>query len=182
MTNLVGEEQKAQATQMIALRVQGWSIAEIAKHFRCSTDTVERRLHRAKRENLLQNAVNTIIEKALPMALNTYLVSMTQTDDPKLALEAARDVMFGTGTLSKNNKAQVAPDEKKELTLRAWREKRFAKDHQTGATRTVTETSVLELTGGVPEGVEPDGGNDAGEDVIPAQFRVADDDEVEEGI
>lgn len=116
--------QKLQAAQMVELRIKGLSMKEIAQQFSVSVDTVNNRINLAKREGMLEDATNKILN-LLSTAADVYSRSMLQEEDKRIALEAARDIAFGTGVLSKSNKATVNP-QGGEMTLRAWRDKRNA--------------------------------------------------------
>lgn len=111
---------------MIEMRISGNSVEEIAKFFKVSTSTVHYRIQMAKREGMLTDATNKILS-ILGKAAEVYQKVLEDYDkDPKLAKDAAKDLAFGTGILSTNNRAMVNPQGKAEMTLRAWREKRFA--------------------------------------------------------
>jgi transposase-like protein len=169
---LFGEEQVAQAALMVVDRIKGMSIPDIAKKYKVNPQTVRRRMRLARREKLLDRAADKVV-RLVDKALGAYEASLDQDEDKKVRLEAARDVAFGTGVLSKSNKAAVNPEEKGKMTLRAWREKKFATHYDTNATKlidsdtpwlasgeptgetgTVIETGVFELTAELPEGGE----------------------------
>jgi transposase len=151
--------QKLQAAQIIELRVRGKSVPEIAEMFGISPETVRRRTQLAEREGMLTDATNQILG-LLSKASKVYEDVLAQREDPKLALEAARDIAFGTGVLSKNNKATVNPTEDKaELNLRSWRAKRFA-TKPTDNKELNAENSAM----------EPSSNN--AEEVITADFEI----------
>jgi hypothetical protein len=114
---------RAQATLMLARRIQGASLDQIAAEFNVSENTIKRRIDYAQRHNLLADATDRVLTELVGPAHQVYAKALA-SEELQLALQAARDVMFGTGILSKNNRAQVAPAETVEMTLEMWREKR----------------------------------------------------------
>lgn len=171
---------------MLVDRVSGMSMEEIAAKYRCSRDTVERRMALAKREKLLDNAAEKVIDNLLGRSIEAYEYLLTQRDDKKVLREAAKDIAFGTGTLSTGNKAVVNPSETKDMTLRMWREKRFASTGEHGAAprRTrgkqaiapsdVEEISVIELTAHGSAGTTPDDGTLSGVFGLPGEQEPPD--------
>lgn len=124
--NVVQNEgvKRAQASLMLAKRIQGASVGDIAREFNTSERSVLRRIDYAQRHNLLADATDRVLNELVGKAHSAYANAL-ESGDAQLALNAARDVMFGTGILSRNNKAQVAPaTETVEMTLAVWREKR----------------------------------------------------------
>jgi hypothetical protein len=165
---------------MLKRRIEGKSIDEIAKEFNSHPVTVYRRLSLAKNEGLLDEAVDRVLESLLSKSLDAYDATLLQEEDPKLRLEAARDIAYGTGVLSKGNKARVDPEVGKgDMTLRAWREKKFATTTTTESgteapdiAKTVSETRVLELTRRIPSGVVAEDFEDDGETDVSPSTRV----------
>jgi hypothetical protein len=152
------DQQLAQAQMMLLRRLEGRTDAQIAVEFNCSVFTVGRRMQLAKREGNLQQAVDDAVNTLLAKATKAYEDLLTNPDTPaKVRREAAHDLMFGSGVLSNNNRAQINPEEsapqRAALSLRAWREKRFATKPTVPPSHpgVVEERHVLELTGELPE-------------------------------
>jgi hypothetical protein len=132
---------KAQATLVVAKRIQGQSIQQIAQELNVHEDTVARRIDYAKRHNLLAQATDRVLGELVDLAHAAYRQALVEGD-----VSAARDILFGTGILSKNNKAQVAPaSETAELTLAVWREQR-KKGYEAATTADDAEGIVLTTT------------------------------------
>jgi transposase-like protein len=175
--------QRAQALAMAQDRIAGLSIAEVARKYNVHPHTVENRFKLLRREELLEKAVERVVERLLESSMEAYEDLITQTDDKKVRLEAARDIAFGTGVLSKQNNALVNPNPQKgaEMTLRAWREKRFAKQAP-GGEGELSETHTVELTQRLPAAVGEGNFTDFGEDEMEGFAEPPIDAEIEEGI
>lgn len=102
------EQQLMQGGLMLADALNGATTADIARTYNVSMDVVKRRLALAKREGLLQSAADAVVTTLLPKARAAY-ARILDGEDPDLALKAAKDVMFGSGVLSMQNKAQIMP-------------------------------------------------------------------------
>lgn len=144
----------------LAMRINGVPVQDIAAHEKVSVQTIERRIKKAKILGFLDEAANTVTETLLPQAMRAYGELLTDPDTPaKVKREAAADIAFGAGVLSKNNKAHINPEltpgeGKSPLNLRAWREQRATHpkgNEQAGQKGAVEETRVLELTGTLPQ-------------------------------
>lgn len=160
---------RTQAGLMLAKRIQGASIDSLAKEFNVSDNTVRRRIDYAQRHNLLADATDRVLSEMVGPAHQAYLNALA-SDDERVALEAARDVMFGTGILSRQNKAQVAPVQAVEMTLAMWREQR-SKGYDEAVEAAVTPESLDGRTSpgdaALPgEILDPDPGSD---DLPPAR-------------
>jgi predicted ArsR family transcriptional regulator len=175
--------QKLQALAMVQKRLEGMSLDEVAAHFKVCRATVDRRLLMLRKERLIEKAAAEMVT-LLSDAARVYRETMTQTDDKKLALDAARDIAYGTGALTKQNKTQTAPPGG-EMTLRAWREKRFATNTTDNGPEPaanqghVEETRILELTGTIPTPSLETYLESLGEDDLLIVEESADSDEIE---
>jgi len=110
---------RLQALAMLHMRIEGATIDEIGQRFRVSAPTVKNRLNMAKRDGLLKDYADRILEELVPAAFDAYANALKEKD-----LDAARDVLFGTGLLSKSNRPQIAPPAENsavELTLESYR-------------------------------------------------------------
>lgn len=110
------EVSRIQALQMLQKRVDGQSYAKIGEEMNVSGDTVKRRLEWAKKQGLLAAAEERIVSELVPAAINAFKSALDNG-----MYEAARDVLFGTGLLSKNPEKAA---EQVEMTLTQWREDR----------------------------------------------------------
>ena len=167
LDNLTEDLQEIQAALMLERRVQGMNLNAIAKEFGVSRQTVERRMALARRKGILSKAVDRVIDGLLTQSLDAYKELLTDPDvPPKVKREAAADIAFGTGVLSKNNKAQLDPADtnkpgaRGEMTLRAWREKRLAEN--SNPRKTKQHRQIIDVTPGRP------GAGDASEDDQPS--------------
>lgn len=118
--------QKQAETDLEALRIlddrlkNRWSIRQLAQRWNRSPKTVEKRLNQAIELSKLTDARNRVITDLLPMSHTIYAEGLKQDTDPDKQERLARDVMFGTGVLSKNAKPpEDVPVE--EMTLEIWR-------------------------------------------------------------
>lgn len=91
--------QRAQAKIMLAKRLSGSSLSEIAEQFQVSPQTINRRIKLAMREGLLDEATDTVIDDLVPKALAVFRAALLEGD-----VDCARDILFGTGILSKTPK------------------------------------------------------------------------------
>jgi transposase-like protein len=149
---------------MLARRIQGASLDQIAQEFNASEQTVRRRIDYAQRHNLLADATDRVLNELVGPAHQVYAKALA-SEELQLALNAARDVLFGTGILSKNNKAQVAPAaETVEMTLEVWRAQR--KQGYEAADASADQENLDGGAAGEPESLpgeilgEDDGGDD----------------------
>jgi hypothetical protein len=147
---------RAQATIYMAKRIAGMNNREIAKELGVGLAVVERRLTLAAKEHLLEDATDRVVKELLPLAHLAYLKALQEGD-----LEAARDVMFGSGILSKNNKPQIAPQG--EMTLALWREGR-QKGYEAAETETIDGTPAGAGALVRPPPPRPEVGEELGED------------------
>jgi hypothetical protein len=108
--------QRAQAAVVVAKRIAGHSIREIADDLGITPESVNLRMEWAKKEGLIEDARQRIINELVPLAVNTFRDLIKDGD-----YDAARDVLFGTGILRKDSKSA---EQVEELTLTAWREQR----------------------------------------------------------
>lgn len=95
------EVKAAQAKLMLAKRITGASLDDIAQQFNLSKDTVNRRIKLAMRAGLLDEATDSVLGQLVPHALKVYADALLGGD-----IDVARDILFGTGILKKNH----APD------------------------------------------------------------------------
>ena len=120
--NLGGLEAGVQAAAMMARRLLGTSIAEIAAEFGVSLGTVSSRLQLARESGVLPQAQTIILEKLLPLAVATYHHALTdEQGDPELRLKAAKDILLGTAAIQ--SKATVVHESDPE-SLEAFRAER----------------------------------------------------------
>jgi AcrR family transcriptional regulator len=170
---------------MLQDRVNGLSMEAIATKYNVSLESVKRRFALIKREELLEKAVERVVERLLDKSLEAYEQLLSQDDNLKVKHAAARDVAFGTGVLSTQNRSLVNPSNsdagRKAMTLRAWREKRFAKQEAAGEGGS-QETRVLELTTSVSQEFGAEDFAAFGEDAVEGYELSPDDYSVEEGL
>jgi hypothetical protein len=153
---------EAQTKVIAAKRIVGQSIEDIAKEHNMHPMTVKRRLQQAKREGILEDIVDGVVEKLLPLALKAYEKALEEGD-----LAAARDVMHGLGILRKDGRREsVSEGEAAELTLRVWRQRRRAFDDETDYQAQLEAGSELPTLDADPtsaEATSPGGGQDVRE-------------------
>lgn len=95
-------EEKLRANLMAADRVlENKSITELAKSYHLTPQRVKEHLAMAHAGGFYQQFEALILEKLVPPAMAVYEAHLTRG-----SLEAARDVLFGMGVLSKNPKTQ----------------------------------------------------------------------------
>ena len=111
--------QVAQGTLMAVHRMLGKNLAEIARAFEVSTETVKSRLTLAREQDILKITQDLIKTRLLPKAIAVYENHLDEN-----SLEAARDVMRGTGSLQQNATLNIAgPAESVDSFRRAYFEK-----------------------------------------------------------
>lgn len=97
---------RARAIQMLALRVKGFSVREIAAQYKVHPITVERTLTYAKQARLMADYEDQILRELVPEAITAFKTAL-QGGDTQVALE----VFKGMGLMLKpNERAKVAPD------------------------------------------------------------------------
>jgi len=149
--------EEAQGTLMAVHRMLGKSLREIGAIFDLSAETVRKRLTVAQGNELLGLTQDLVKERLLPKALAVYETKLLEGD-----LEAARDVMFGTGGLSKSTTVKVGADPE---SLENWRERYFMGPQQPivtieGAIEVIDEDSELRLGRRESPGDDQDGETD----------------------
>lgn len=105
------------ALEVFKARVEGGSEATIpalAQKFRVSEATISRDLKLVERLGLLDDAKHQIVSELVPAAVETYRQHLSRQDK-----DMARDVLHGTGLLSKN--APPVATGEAEMTLERWR-------------------------------------------------------------
>lgn len=113
---------RARAERILAMRAAGATQEQVARALDCSVETIRRTERWAEQNGLLEEAQNRFI-KMVNKAARVYEARLdADTDDnpklAKLALDAARDVAFGTGVLKKNHDSgKSATVEEESLTL-----------------------------------------------------------------
>lgn len=110
-------EKEVRNEALLAHRAMGRSIREIAKLFEVSHGTAHRWVKEAQQTEQLKKAKGIVGERLIPKALAVYDQKLEEGD-----LEAARDILFGVGVLSKQQKIEVT----REMDpLEAFRQKYF---------------------------------------------------------
>ena len=140
---------RAQARLMTTKRIMGKSVAQIAAEFEMSHDTVQRRLAWAKRHGMVEDALDTVLDHLVPEAVKTYLAAIQSGD-----IDAARDVMFGTGVLQKAPKTGLAPTQSVEMTIETYRNNRKLSVTTNLPSVEASPSACLPEHPGVPEIVE----------------------------
>lgn len=129
---------KLQAKVMLAKRISGASIDDLATQFNTSPDTVTRRIKLAIRQGLLDEATDNIFNDLVPMALEVFRAALKSGD-----VNVAKDVLFGTGVLKKNPPAdQAQMTVSAELTLDQYRAMMTAQE-DSGSHDSATDTQAL---------------------------------------
>lgn len=108
---------KAQQKAALDMKVSGKSFREIGRIFEVSGKTAKQWVDKARQEQRLQVGFSVVTERLVPMALAVYEQRLKAGD-----LEAARDIVFGAGILSKQAKLVVQGGKD---PLEAFREKYF---------------------------------------------------------
>jgi len=98
------KEVQIKASMMLAQKLLGYTQEEIAKMFRCSEVTVERRLAQARRENLYGTVETLMTQNLIPKAILTFDQALDEGD-----VDVAKDVLYGTGILRKSPPINVEP-------------------------------------------------------------------------
>jgi transposase-like protein len=113
-------EREIRGEAVLAHRAVGRSIREIAALFEVGSSTIHRWLKEAEQNEKLKRAKGIVGERLVPKALAVYDTKLEQGD-----LEAARDILFGAGVLSKSHKVEVTNNQD---PLEKFRKKYFADD------------------------------------------------------
>lgn len=159
------ETQRLQALQMIAMRVGGQSFAKIGNQMGVSPDTVKDRLAWARNQGLLADAEDRIVNELVPAAIQAFKKALDEG-----MYEAARDVLFGTGLLSKDAKRAT---EQVEMTLEQWREQRKAKIVVTTSPQSgLTQEIVSAFQGGAAFSGESVVESGSGDSVSPVELLL----------
>jgi len=125
--------QAAQGTLMAVHRMLGKNLEEIAKAFEVSQETVKKRLSLAREQEFLQITQDLIKTRLLPKAIAVYENHLDND-----SLDAARDVMRGTGSLQQNATLNIAgPAESVDTFRRAY----FDAKHNIIETEAVTKSN-----------------------------------------
>jgi hypothetical protein len=143
------EDQDARAELMMIRRLTGHRIEEIAAEFGISPATVHKSLSRARQRDMIRHAQAFVVEGLVPEMLHTYHKALTQDEDMKVALQAARDVGQSTGVLVNRASLEVV------------RERIFAR------------LASKATTQGSPEGTL-DGADPAGDAILDAETAEED--------
>lgn len=96
------QDKDARALVFMLERIGGKSISQIAINYNCSRATVDNYLAYGRKQGLVVNEARQLIaDKLLPMALAVYEAQLESGN-----LEAAQDLLFGTGVLQKTSNVQ----------------------------------------------------------------------------
>lgn len=107
---------RARAERILAMRAAGATQEQVARALDCSVETVRRTERWAEQNGLLEAAQDKFI-RMLGKAGRVYDETL-DGDNPKLRLEAARDIAFGTGVLKRNHESAAPTNvEEESLTL-----------------------------------------------------------------
>lgn len=112
---------KAQATLIVARRIQGATIKSIADEFHMNEVTVKDRLAYAIKENLVQTAQDRVLNELVPLALDAFKKLLEDGD-----YDAARDVLQGLNIVPKPGTQTITVSQ--EMTLDNWRSERAQLD------------------------------------------------------
>lgn len=82
------ELQRARAMAMLKMRMRGLNYAEIAQHFDCSIDTVQRAMSWANRNGLAREYEQSILTDLVPEALKVYSKELANGN-----IRVAKDVL-----------------------------------------------------------------------------------------
>lgn len=121
------EDQLAQGQLMLAERILGKSVGEIAEAFRMGTETVQRRLALARAEGgALDIARALLLERLVPKALALYDAALDMAPVSKEQVQVATEVLKGSQVLEKQSKSTVTHKMDSD-TLEAYRAERMKK-------------------------------------------------------
>jgi AcrR family transcriptional regulator len=122
------------AQAIIEARAANTPVAELARRYKCSEQTIYRYITWAKKEGLLGELRERALEKLAPLALDAYESALrsqpagltpTEIEGHKMKLGAAKDVNFGIGVFSKHSESKSIHTE--EHTLNWYLEQRNGK-------------------------------------------------------
>lgn len=121
MDEIVQREVKNNARNQAALdlKVEGKSFKEIGRIFEVSDHTAKKWVDKARQDQRLRIGQGIVSERLVPQALAVYEQRLQAGD-----LEAARDILFGSGILLKNQKVTIQAGD----PLQAFRDKYFGGD------------------------------------------------------
>lgn len=94
---------------MIAMRIQNWSVDQIAAHFDLTRKTVDETMDWAEKEGIIAEFEEQLIKDLVPLAIGAYKKVLSDKDNPNM--QAARDVLMGAGILKKQSERPSAPAE-----------------------------------------------------------------------
>jgi hypothetical protein len=104
---------RVRAMEMISMRIQGQTVAQIATHFNCHKDTVLRSLAYAEREGLVRQYENDIVQNLVPEASQVYMAKLLEGNE-----YVAKDVIDKVFKLGERFAVKEAKQE--EQTLAAY--------------------------------------------------------------
>ena len=172
------------AQAIIEARVQGTTVPDLAKRFNCSEMTIYRTMQWAKKEGLLGELKQRVVEKLGSLSLDVYESAMkaspssltpVEIEAHKMKLGAAKDVAFGAGILTKKSEQSITKSE--EHTLNWYLEQRNGKssgeesevEEVESASDSTLDAEILEEGGfagddflGLPESTDGGGSDSAG--------------------
>jgi hypothetical protein len=123
--SLRSEEKRVQATAMLARRLFGDKITEIADEFQVNPKTVYRRLSDARASGALSDCRSIIIESMLPKAM-AVMQEALEGDDMKIAVQVALKIVDGLEAL-KGPDGHAGAAGTVEETLEHWRARRVTR-------------------------------------------------------
>lgn len=166
-TALVNPALKAlRAEAVMKARAQGVPMKELAVHYRCSENTLYSLLQWAKKEGLMRELRDRVVEELAPLSINVYRDALTANVDEltpnqvkahKMKISAAKDVNAGSGVFQKHSESKQV---KEEFSLQAYYDQRDAYRGESPsetieAEIAESEDSIPLLTEEVPASHEP---------------------------
>jgi hypothetical protein len=162
---------RARAERILSMRAAGATQEQVARALDCSVETIRRTERWAEENGLLEEAQNRFT-KMLNKAARVYEARLDDDkNNPKLALDAARDVAFGTGVLKKNHdsgNSAVVEEESLTLILKRRRERLQTADE--GGTAGIRDARPA-------SGTPAEDASDVIEGVVESRFGAAADGE-----
>lgn len=107
-TRLKKDEQQALARAVQLRTILGRTTEEIAAEFRISKAQVKAKLLEARKEGGAKDVAEMLVlDRLLPKAVAVFDAALSGEEIPKGTIEAAKDVLFGSGTLKKKDEVAV---------------------------------------------------------------------------
>jgi hypothetical protein len=153
---------RARAERILSMRAAGATQEQVARALDCCVETIRRTERWAEQNGMLEAAQDRFL-RMLNKSANVYEKRLDDdANNPKLALDAARDVAFGTGVLRKQHNQNANPDvEEESLTLILKRRREKLAANATDAESGHTEGSGDVIEGELAEEPAPEGLNGA---------------------